>query len=98
MKGEDENEEEEEKEEEEEEEINAMRDEELVEQTGLEDIREEGEEPYMSERSGSGASIEEELPVITAEQFNKYMKSLIKLMVGSVTMMDWTTRGSSFLI
>ena len=35
------------------------------------------------------------VPVITSEQYNQYVRSLIKLIVGESTALEWVKRGTS---
>lgn len=37
------------------------------------------------------------LPVMSAEQFNQYMRSLIKLLVGENTLLNWIKRGMTLV-
>ena len=46
--------------------------------------------PSGRESQHSAAS----MPVITSEQYNQYVRSLIKLMVGETTTFEWVKRGS----
>ena len=62
-----------------EEDVDAMRDE-----AGSEIV------PSARESQHSAAS----MPVITSEQYNQYVRSLIKLMVGETTTFEWVKRGA----
>ena len=44
---------------------------------------------YSEMKEGS----EENLPVVTGDQYNAYIKSLIKLLVGEDVMQDWLKKG-----
>ena len=65
--------------------------------TGLAKIP-EGEELYTEEGERGGASHEDDssaatVPVITSEQYNQYVRSLIKLLVGEKTLLQWLKKG-----
>ena len=63
-----------------------------------EEEEEEGdeEEEYSeghSRQDGGSDDTTMTMPIITSEQFNQYLVSLIKLLVGEKTLMDWTKKG-----
>ena len=70
----------------------------------LTEIREEAEEDVDAMRDEAGSEIvpsaresqhsAASMPVITSEQYNQYVRSLIKLMVGETTTFEWVKRGS----
>ena len=59
----------------------------------------EGEE-VGTEEDPAGMIVEDDsssslgtVPVITSEQYNQYVRSLIKLLVGEKTLLDWLKKG-----
>ena len=74
----------------------------------LTEIREEAEEDVDAMRDEAGSEIvpsaresqhsAASMPVITSEQYNQYVRSLIKLMVGETTTFEWVKRGQSMSI
>ncbi len=61
------------------------------------DEGEEEEEEYSEERSQlESQELEEDaMPSITSEQYNQYLRSLVKLLVGDHTIADWIRKGQS---
>lgn len=54
------------------------------------------EEEYSeghSQPDGDSEDTTVTMPIISSEQFNRYVVSLIKLLVGEKTLMEWTKKG-----
>ena len=67
-----------------------------------EEDKEEEDEEYKDEEEGVPASREassseqSDIPIITSDQYNRYIQSLIKLLVGPEVLNSWLAKGDIF--
>ena len=68
---------------------------EIPEEDGGDDVAGEVADEVHDQTMSEASS---EIPLITNEQYNQYLKSLIKLLVGEQTTLEWARKGNCCVI